>query len=93
MISPVNDDELKKLIDDRIKVFFQRSGFTQKKVTDTPTEGLAIVNRSYVNLYGSIAGAPTSSVVGQRYFATDLNYLVVKNSNYRWVNGTGSIVG
>ena len=27
------------------------------------------------------------------YFATDLNYEVRRNSNYRWVNSVGSIVG
>lgn len=88
------DEELKKIIDARIKAILPNYvGFTAKKVTDTPTDNLAVVNRKYVNLYGSIAGRPQVSVVGQQYFSTDLGYPIFRNSNNAWVSGTGSVVG
>jgi len=85
-----NNEKLKEMIDERIKTFFS---FTSRKLTDTPTDNLMTVNRKYVNMYGSIAGRPISSVVGQQYFATDLGYPIFKSNNGAWVNATGSVVG
>lgn len=92
-----NKDEINKLIDERtnqaIERFMKQTGFSLRKVTDTPTDNNAVVPRKYVNLYGSIAGRPQVSVVGQQYFATDLGYPIFRNSNNAWVSGTGSVVG
>lgn len=84
------DEELNKKIDERVKKLFT---FTTRKLTDTPTDNLMTVSRKYVNMYGSIAGRPISSVIGQQYFATDLGYPIFKSNNGAWVNATGSVVG
>lgn len=86
----MNEDQIKNLIDERVQAAFS---FTSRKITDTPTDNLMTVNRKYVNMYGSIAGRPISSVVGQQYFATDLGYPIFKSNNGAWVNATGSVVG
>lgn len=88
---------LDKMIDDRIKAilpqYLQQQAFTQRKVTDTPTDALEVVNRQFVTLNGIVANRPTSSVavVGQSYFATDTN-IPMTYSTTGWRNGVGSIV-
>lgn len=48
------------------------SAFTDRKLTDTPTDALSVVNRKYVNMNGTTANRPRSSVAGQFYFDTSL---------------------
>lgn len=92
-----NSIGLDKMIDDRIKAvlpaYLQGSAFTQRKITDTPTDALEVVNRQFVTLNGLVANRPTSSVavVGQSYFATDTN-IPMTYSTTGWRNGVGSIV-
>ena len=93
------DKELQNQIDERIKKLvpeiLSSSAFTIKKVTDTPTDSLSVVNRNYVNLSGSVVSRPSSSVaqMGQRYFAIDTGVPMVYNrSSSVWVNGSGSTV-
>ena len=81
------------LIQQQIGLYLKNQGFTARKLTDTPTDDLQVVNRKYVNMNGSIAGAPVGSIIGQQYFATDLGYPVYKHQNSRWVNSVGSVVG
>lgn len=92
------EDEITKKIDDRIKKLvpeiLKGSGFTDRKITDTPTDSLAVVNRKYVQLSGTVATRPIGSVatMGQSYFATDTNFRMTYNANSSvWVSG-GSIV-
>lgn len=96
-MNQLENRQLEELIDKRAKKvvqdFLYGKGFTARKITDTPLEGLAIVNRNYVNMHGSVAAAPKSSILGQQYFASDLGYPIYKNANYRWVNSVGSVVG
>jgi hypothetical protein len=80
----VKDDIL-----DIIREYNRSSGFTDRKLTDTPTDALAIVNRRYVTLNGPTASRPTASVIGQRYFDTTLNK-PVWYGNSGWVDATGS---
>lgn len=93
----MEQEELKKLIDERVRKLMPEilkgSAFTDRKITDTPTEDLMIVNRKYTNLNGTVANRPTSSVatVGQRYFATDTN-IPMTYSTTGWRNGVGSVV-
>lgn len=91
------DKEMEKLIDtktkDFLKKYMQGSAFTDRKLTDTPTDNLSVVNRRYVTLNGTAANRPAASVatIGQHYFATDTNIpMVFSGSN--WRNGVGSIV-
>lgn len=67
--------------------------FTDRKLTDTPTDALSVVNRKYVTMNGTVANRPTSAaaVVGQPYFATDTG-IPMTYSGSGWVNGVGSVV-
>ena len=92
-------DKINKIIDDRIKeivpVILRGTGFSLKKITDTPTDDLQVVPRKYVNMNGSVVSRPTSSVatMGQRYFAVDTGIPMTYNRNSSvWVNGVGSTV-
>ena len=95
----MEENKLQKIIDDRIKklvpVILKGSAFTDRKLTDTPTDDLQVVPRKYVNLNGSVVSRPTSSVavMGQRYFATDTGIPMTYNRfSSVWVNGVGSTV-
>lgn len=68
----MNENEIKKLIEDTIKKELQSGLFTARKLTDTPTDRLQVVNRAYVTLNGTTAQRPTSSVIGQFYFDNTL---------------------
>lgn len=89
--------EINKLIDERIKelfpIYLRSTAFTNKKITDTPTDNLQVVPRGYVNLNGAVTSRPTSSVatVGQFYLATDTN-IPMRYTIGGWRNGVGSIV-
>lgn len=92
-----NKDEIQKLIDERVKEIapvYLKSGFTDRKLTDTPTDDLQVVPRKYVNLYGTTALRPKASVAsrGQQYFDTTIGRPVYFNPNSSvWTDGAGSI--
>jgi len=87
------EKKIKEIIRKELPNILNSTAFTYKKITDTPTDALSVVNRKYTNLNGTVANRPTSSVatVGQRYFATDLNIPIVFNTT-GWYDGVGSIV-
>ena len=93
----MQDNSLEKQIDDRIKKvlpkYLQNEAFTARKLGDTPTDNLSLVPRKYVNMNGTVASRPNSSVatVGQHYFATDTNIPMTYNGT-NWVNGVASVV-
>lgn len=64
-----------------------------KRIGDTPTDSLQLVNRKYVNLNGTLALRPASvlAILGQQYYATDINIPLFYDGT-RWRNGTGSII-
>lgn len=76
-----------------IREYLKGGAFTDRKLTDTPTDALSTVNRKYVTLNGTVASRPNSSVatVGQHFFATDTNIPMVYNTD-GWRDGVGSIV-
>ena len=81
-----------RLIQETIRNELKGGLFTARKVSDNPTENLSVVNRRYVNLNGTVANRPNSSVasIGQHYFPTDTNIpLVFDGAN--WRNGVGSV--
>lgn len=70
-------------------------GFNERKLTDTPTDDLAVVNRRYVNLNGTLANRPIGSVatLGQGYFATNVGSGTrITYNGTQWTNGVGSVV-
>lgn len=83
------DERIRKLVPEILKT----SAFTDRKLTDTPTDSLSVVNRKYVTLNGTVANRPVSSVatVGQFYLATDTG-IPMTYSSAGWRNGVGSIV-
>lgn len=90
---PLFEKKIRDIARDTIEQYMRQSGFAQKKVTDTPSDALSVVNRKYVNLSGTVANRPIGSVatIGQKYFATDTNIPMIFNGN-AWVNGVGSVV-
>ncbi len=88
------DENLKKQVDERVmKIvdsYLKTSAFTNRKLTDTPTDALQVVPRKYVTMNGPTANRPTSSVIGQRYFDTTLNQPVWVGNGYAWVDATGN---
>lgn len=87
------EDSIKKEILDVVRDYLKSGAFTERKLTDTPTDNLSVVNRKFVTLNGTVATRPTSSVavVGQSYFATDTN-IPMTYSTTGWRNGIGSVV-
>lgn len=91
------DPKIKEIIVQEIKrlvpEILQGSAFTDRKLTDTPTDNLSVVNRKYVTNNGTVANRPLSSVavVGQPYYATD-TFIPMTYSAQGWRNGVGSIV-
>lgn len=87
----MDNESINKIIDERIeKILKEKMGFTDRKLTDTPTDALQVVNRRYVTLNGSSANRPTSSVIGQQYFDTTL--ASGRGKTVTW-NGTGFVDG
>lgn len=88
------DDKIKKQVDDRVmevvQSYMKTSAFTDRKLTDTPTDGLQVVPRKYVTMNGTTGNRPTSSVIGQRYFDTTLNKPVWVGNGFAWVDATGT---
>lgn len=93
----IKEPDLRRMIREEalktVQEYLRSNGFTGKKITDTPTDALSVVNRNYVNMSGTVANRPTSSVatIGQRYFATNTNIPMTFNGT-NWVNGSGSVV-
>lgn len=71
-----------------VQDYLKSSAFTDRKLTDTPTDALQVVNRKYVTLNGPSANRPTSSVLGQQYFDTTL--ASGRGKTITW-NGTGFV--
>ena len=89
--------ELQKQIDERIKKLvpemLKGSAFTDRKLTDTPTDKNSVVPRGYLTNNGAVANRPKSSVatVGQPYSATDTGIHMTYFAD-GWHNGVGSLV-
>lgn len=83
------DERIRKIVPEMLK----GSAFTDRKLTDMPTDALQVVPRKYVTNNGTVANRPVSSVatVGQPYFATDTKIPMTYDTT-GWVNGVGSIV-
>lgn len=86
-----NINDLRK----EISTYLESTGFTQRKLTDTPTDDLQVTPRRYVNMNGVVANRPRSSIasMGQSFFASDTGIPMTFNSTTnKWVNGIGSVV-
>lgn len=82
-------EDLDKKIEDKIKKYLGSNAFTARKLTDTPTDALEVVNRKFVTLNGPTANRPTSSILGQRFYDTTINKPVYWNG-VTWKDSAGS---
>ncbi len=82
--APLVKDDIVKII----REYNKTSGFTDRKLTDSPTDALAVVNRRYVTLNGATGSRPPSPVTGQFYFDTSLGKPIWW-SGANWVLATG----
>jgi hypothetical protein len=84
------EENLKEMVRQEIRQYNKTSGFTDRKLGDTPTDAFSLVNRKYVTLNGTTF--PASPVTGQMFFSS-----VTSRPNWyngtNWVNSTASIVG
>lgn len=87
-----DNEKLKRMIQEEIKYQLNNGLFTSRKITDIPLDDFQVVNRKYVNLYGTTAQRPASPSIGQQYFDTTLGLPIYWNSDPRWVNGQGNPV-
>lgn len=89
------DTDTHKIIDDKIKKalvnFSKGSGFTARKLTDTPTDKNQVVPRGFVTNNGATANRPSNPVTGQSFFDTQIGKPIWRNGS-NWVDATGSIV-
>lgn len=90
----MDDFQLKQLIKEEslkaIREYFTSFGFTDRKLTDTPSDANQVVPRKYVTMNGTSANRPRASVVGQQYFDTSL--ASGRGQTVTW-NGTGFVDG
>lgn len=80
------ESKIKELIKSEVPKILKGVGFTERKITDTPTDALQVVNRAYITNNGLTR--PTSSVVGQPFL--DMNLASGRGKPIYW-NGTGWI--
>lgn len=73
----LTEDDVRQIV----KNYLKGQAFPDRKLTDTPTDNLQVVNRKYATLNGTTANRPTSSVVGQFYLDTQIGKAI-------WWNGT-----
>ena len=83
--SNLTKDDVIKIVEDYMKT----SAFTNRKLTDVPTDPYQVVPRNFVTANGSVAGRPSVAKRGQPYVASDTNIPMVYTGT-NWVNGVGS---
>lgn len=85
MLDPQTKKEVETLIDKALTRSFN------KRIGDTPTDDLQLVNRRYLNLNGTVSKRPSNARTGQQFFATDLNKPIFFNGT-NWRDATSSVV-
>lgn len=86
-----NEQKLKQTIIETIQEYLKSAGFNARKVTDTPTDALAVVNRQFVTLNGLTAARPAAPVTGQFYYDTTIGKPIWWNGT-NWKDATGATV-
>jgi hypothetical protein len=81
----ISNNDLSKQVADLVKA----NMFTARKLCDTPTDALSVVNMKFVTLNGQTASRPKTSILGQFFFDTSLNKPVWLG-NSGWVDGVGN---
>lgn len=81
--------QIKEIAREEIRSQLKTELFTARKLTDTPTDSLSVVNRKFVTLNGATASRPTGSILGQYFFDTTIGKPVWWSGS-TWVDATGS---
>lgn len=84
--------EFKQKVIGIVSDYQQSSAFIQRKLTDTPTDDLMVVNRRFVT--GNGTSRPPAPVVGQFFLDTNLtaNGKAIWYGPNGWVDATGTLV-
>lgn len=83
--TPLVKDDILQII----REYMKSGGFSDRKLTDTPTDALAVVNRKYVTANGNTANRPPNPVAGQFYLDTQISKPVWWNGT-NWKDATGT---
>uniref|UniRef100_A0A6M3J8U0 Putative structural protein n=1 Tax=viral metagenome TaxID=1070528 RepID=A0A6M3J8U0_9ZZZZ len=86
----MEENNIKQIVKDEIRKYMKSGAFTDRKLTDTPTDALSVVNRKYVTSNGT--SFPASPVTGQYFFSSVLSKPSWYNGK-NWVDPTASIIG
>lgn len=88
--------EFNRKVDERIRQLLPKllssSAFMQRKLTDTPSDNLQVVNRKYVTLNGASSSRPTSSIIGQFYYDTTINKPIWWTEDGCFKDAAGNVV-
>lgn len=85
------NEELQQQVIQIIKKYLAQGAFTDRKVTDLPTDALQVVPRKYVTRNFTTALRPTTSIIGEFYYDTTIHKPVWwSGSNYR--DAAGNII-
>lgn len=88
-----NNQQLNEQVIRIMKDYLKSNAFTDRKLTDTPTDALQAVPRKYVTNNGTVR--PTSSVVGQPFLdmtlASGRGKIIYWNGT-GWIDATGTYV-
>lgn len=93
----MNEEQIKKLIDERVKKivpeYLKTQAFTARKLTDTPTDRYQVTPMGYVNLSSNLGARPIASVAstGQFFFNTTSNQPMWFDGT-NWRNGVASVI-
>lgn len=87
---PLAKDDILKII----REYNESGGFTDRKLTDTPTDAFAVVNRKFVTLNGATSNRPPKPVVGQFYLDTSLGAhgKPIWWTTAGWIDATSTLV-
>ncbi len=84
----LEEGDLRKIV----SALSKANAFTSRKLCDTPTDALSVVNLKFVTDNGTTAIRPTTAVRGQYYFDTTLNKPIWFGNSNAWVDATGTPV-
>lgn len=74
-----------------VQQYLKSSAFSDRKLTDTPTDALSVVNRKFVTQNGSTTQRPTSPTLAQQFWDSSLQKPVYW-SGTNWKDSQGNIV-
>ncbi len=80
----LEEGDLRKIV----AALSKANAFTSRKICDTPTDNLSVVNMKFVTNNGASANRPVSSIIGQTYFDTTL---ASGRGKPIWWNGSGFV--